>query len=66
MFAAFCVFNVVGYPWRFLSYFKFLPKFLLNFLYIRVARNRYALFGKQDVCLIPTAELNKRLVGQDG
>ena len=66
MFAAFCVFNVVGYPWKLISFLKILPKSVLNFFYERVARNRYALFGKQDVCLVPTADLNKRLVGLNG
>ncbi len=65
MFAALRVFYIVGYPWRLLSFLKFLPKGILNFLYDRIARNRYALFGKQDVCLVPSKELNKRLVGID-
>lgn len=66
MYGALAVFYMVGFPWRILSLLKFLPSFLLNFLYERIARNRYALFGKQEQCLIPTQELKARLVGCDG
>lgn len=66
MYAALCVFNCLGFPWRLLLFLKIFPKSFLNFLYDRIARNRYALFGKQDVCLVPTEGLKKRLVGNDG
>lgn len=41
------VYRLLG---RILSLFPF---FLLNWVYDRVARNRYALFGKNETCLIP-------------
>ena len=66
MYGALIVFQLVGYPWRFLSILKILPSWLLDFLYERIAKNRYALFGKQDQCLVLTKELQARLVGCDG
>lgn len=62
---ALAVCYAVGYPWRLLSIMQILPGSVLNFVYERVARNRYALFGKQDQCLVPTENLKERLVGID-
>lgn len=36
---------------------KIFPIFILDFFYNFIARNRYRLFGKKDVCLIPTDEV---------
>ena len=33
-----------------------LPKFLRDFFYDLIAKNRYKIFGKKDVCRIPTEE----------
>lgn len=33
-----------------------IPAFVRNFIYDLVAKNRYKLFGKSDLCRIPTAE----------
>jgi predicted DCC family thiol-disulfide oxidoreductase YuxK len=40
-------------PWRWLSAFRVLPRFLRNALYRLIARNRYRLFGKRESCRIP-------------
>lgn len=34
----------------------FVPKFLRDFFYDLIAKNRYKLFDKKDVCRIPTEE----------
>ena len=39
-----------------------LPRALRDWLYDRVARNRYAWFGRDEACLIPTPELAARLL----
>lgn len=39
---------------RFLYLFIILPKFLRDFVYDLIARYRYKIFGKRDVCYIPT------------
>jgi predicted DCC family thiol-disulfide oxidoreductase YuxK len=39
-----------------------IPAFIRNFVYDLVAQNRYKLFGKSDLCRIPTAEERKYLL----
>jgi len=42
----------------------FLPRFLREWLYARVARNRYSLFGRTDMCALPDPELRRRLISR--
>jgi predicted DCC family thiol-disulfide oxidoreductase YuxK len=53
----------LGWPWRAARLLLLLPRPLRNWLYDRIAKNRYALFGKKDSCEVPSAELKGRLVG---
>ncbi len=39
-----------------------LPKPVRNWCYRRVARNRYALFGRSDMCALPDASFQRRLM----
>lgn len=39
-----------------------LPAPLQAWLYARIARNRYALFGTTDLCALPDKELRRRIV----
>ena len=39
--------------WRLLSYGRFLPRFLRDFVYDCVAKTRYRFFGKKEVCMLP-------------
>jgi predicted DCC family thiol-disulfide oxidoreductase YuxK len=34
-----------------------------DWLYDRVARNRYAIFGKKPVCMTPRADIRARFLG---
>lgn len=57
--------NVVkklGLPWRLLYLFKILPKGIRNWLYDRIALNRYYLFGKYDTCMLPSEENEHRFL----
>jgi predicted DCC family thiol-disulfide oxidoreductase YuxK len=47
-------------PWSFARALRFCPTLLRDWLYDRVARNRYRLFGKREVCMAPTPELRER------
>jgi predicted DCC family thiol-disulfide oxidoreductase YuxK len=38
------------------------PRGLRNFVYDRIARNRYAWFGKLDFCMVPDAKTRERFV----
>jgi len=49
-------------PWRSLAVLEFLPRHWLDWLYDRVARNRYRLFGRYDSCPLPDASLRARYV----
>lgn len=53
----------LGWPWRAAKVLLLLPRPLRDWLYNRIAKNRYALFGKKDSCDIPSAELRGRLIG---
>jgi predicted DCC family thiol-disulfide oxidoreductase YuxK len=50
-------------PWPLFYIFVIVPPFIRNFVYNRIARNRYKWFGKKDECMIPTPELRTRFIG---
>jgi predicted DCC family thiol-disulfide oxidoreductase YuxK len=50
-------------PWPLLRAARVLPRPLRDWLYDRIARNRYRLFGRRDRCLMPSPELAGRFVG---
>ncbi|QFT96829.1 hypothetical protein FIU85_05920 [Roseovarius sp. THAF8] len=39
-----------------------LPVGLRDWIYARIARNRYAVFGYSDLCALPDAEVHRRLL----
>jgi predicted DCC family thiol-disulfide oxidoreductase YuxK len=43
--------------WRWTSTLRVVPRPLRDWLYDRVARNRYRLFGRTETCLIPDGKL---------
>ncbi|TIO63507.1 MAG: DUF393 domain-containing protein, partial [Mesorhizobium sp.] len=51
------VMAALGWPWRAARLLLVLPRPLRDWLYDRIAKNRYALFGRKDSCEIPSAEL---------
>lgn len=53
--------NLDGW-WPSLFLFRFIPKVIRDAIYAFIARYRYQLFGKQDRCMVPTAELKARFV----
>lgn len=48
---------------RLLGLLRLVPKPLRDWLYRRVARNRYAIFGRGDMCAIPDPAFRARLIG---
>lgn len=50
----------LGTPWSLLAIVNLLPVSLANWIYDRIARNRYA-FGKRS-CPLPSSELKDRLI----
>ena len=47
---------------RLLGLLRLIPKPLRDWLYARVARNRYAVFGRGDICAIPDPAFKARLI----
>jgi len=48
--------------WKLLYGFIIVPKFIRDWVYNIVARNRYKWFGKKDECMVPTPELRDRFL----
>ncbi|GHF92113.1 thiol-disulfide oxidoreductase DCC family protein [Thalassotalea marina] len=56
------VVHKLGLPWRLLYVFKLIPKSLRNWLYDRIALNRYSLFGKYETCMLPNKQNENRFL----
>lgn len=54
--AVFKVFSLLGGGWKAMTVLDVLPLGLKNFGYDLVAKYRYALFGKREVCRMPSRE----------
>ncbi|WP_290809898.1 thiol-disulfide oxidoreductase DCC family protein [Halovivax sp.] len=52
----------LGWPYRALSPFRFLPRIVRDTAYDLVANNRYRLFGKKDRCEIPEGDVGARFL----
>ena len=48
--------------WKISYGFIIIPKFIRDLVYTTIAKNRYKWFGKRDVCMIPTKELQMRFL----
>jgi len=51
-----------GWRWTRIAYA--LPRPVRDFLYDRIAKNRYHLFGRRDSCLVPTADVRARFLSE--
>lgn len=49
-------------PWPWLAAAEASPRALNDLLYDRIARNRYALFGRSDRCMAPPADMASRFL----
>jgi predicted DCC family thiol-disulfide oxidoreductase YuxK len=52
----------VGGVWTFAKIFLIIPKFIRDFGYQVVAKNRYRFFKKRETCRVPTASEKDRLL----
>ena len=50
-----------GWP-KLFRLLKFIPKPMRDFAYDLIAKNRYALFGKKDDCMIPEPSMRHRFL----
>jgi predicted DCC family thiol-disulfide oxidoreductase YuxK len=53
--------HLKGWPRLFMG-LKFIPKFIRDFGYDLVAKNRYTLFGKRETCRIPEESIRHRFL----
>ncbi|MBL4864128.1 MAG: DUF393 domain-containing protein [Rhodobiaceae bacterium] len=56
------IMSVLGVPWSLAGIGRILPKNARNWLYDRIARNRYWIFGKHDVCLVTMKDHEHRFL----
>jgi len=54
--AFFAVMSELGWPWKLALALKLLPRRPRNWIYDRIALNRYRLFGQYAVCSLPTPD----------
>ncbi len=53
--------DLSGY-WVLFNVLKVLPRSLRDFFYRLFARNRYAIFGRSQSCMVPTPALQRRFI----
>jgi predicted DCC family thiol-disulfide oxidoreductase YuxK len=52
----------LGGIWKIFYVFILVPRPVRDFIYDRIAKSRYRIFGKRDVCMIPKPELQERFL----
>jgi predicted DCC family thiol-disulfide oxidoreductase YuxK len=60
--AVLAVWRGLGWPWRAAGVFALVPRGLRDGAYRWVARNRYRLFGRREVCWVPDARWRERIL----
>lgn len=53
---------LLGFPWAQASVFRVLPRPIADALYDLVARSRYRIFGRSDVCYLPEPKYADRVL----
>jgi predicted DCC family thiol-disulfide oxidoreductase YuxK len=48
--------------WSWFYVLRAMPRFIRDFFYKLFAKYRYRLFGKKDVCMMPTPEIKQRFL----
>lgn len=48
--------------WGWTQIFWIVPKFIRDWIYSVIARNRYKWFGKKDECMVPSQEVKQRFL----
>jgi predicted DCC family thiol-disulfide oxidoreductase YuxK len=52
----------LGWPWKLFAVARVCPRFVRDWCYDRIARNRYRLFGRFDACVLPSADHGGRFL----
>lgn len=56
--------NLDGF-WKVFYAFIIIPKFIRDYIYDIIAKNRYKWFGKRDSCRMPSQEIKNRFLEMD-
>lgn len=56
--------KLLGWPYRVVNIFQFLPNAFLDWAYYKIARNRYKLFGRRETCMVPSQALKDRFINE--
>ena len=60
--AALTLFKDLGGAWVLMYVLIIFPRFIRDFFYNLIARNRYKMFGKRESCMLPSPELKNRFL----
>lgn len=61
--AALKIGGYLKFPWSILSFIGLVvPRFIRDWVYSKIAKNRYQWFGKRDICMIPAESLRARFI----
>jgi predicted DCC family thiol-disulfide oxidoreductase YuxK len=60
--AALKMLRELGGIWKTFYVFILVPRPVRDFIYDLIAKSRYRIFGKRDICMIPTPELRERFL----
>ncbi len=56
------IMEILGWPWRTLTIIRLVPRPLRDWVYDRIAKNRYRWFGKTGTCMVPDATVTSRFL----
>jgi predicted DCC family thiol-disulfide oxidoreductase YuxK len=60
--AALKLYAKLPWYWKWTQVFWIVPKFIRNWMYNVIAKNRYRWFGKKDQCVIPSPNVRERFL----
>lgn len=63
--AMFKILEIMPVPWRWLTLARIIPGAFRDWLYDRIALNRYRLFGRYDACRVPPPDHDNRYLEAD-
>lgn len=60
--AALKIAALLGFPQNLMTVFFIIPRFIRDWFYDYIAKNRYNWYGKKDACMAPTPELKSKFL----
>lgn len=58
--AIFKICSKLKWPWKACSVLSLIPKFMTDYCYDIIAKNRYKWFGEQESCMLPSPKTKNR------